>query len=157
MELPKTNQKTRLAHREELEKTVKYAHFYVGFGVVTIAANFNYLRNNYNEVEVFYGMAYCSPKDQWSRRVGREIAFERLLRFDRSGSVFDSHNASQMLTRSLPNVGLMLQRVTFDHLNTHHDYLPNWLKFFIEEGSFYQSDLLFTKTIPYLLPNKNAS
>lgn len=55
----------------EERQQVKYAHFKTETGFMTVAG----LKK---EGFYFYGVALCSPEDNFSRKIGREFAFKKL-------------------------------------------------------------------------------
>lgn len=60
--------------RKEVLGRVRFAHFTLGVGRVTVAAA------RHDDILV-YGLAFCSPEDQFCRKEGRLRALRRLAAF----------------------------------------------------------------------------
>ena len=62
--------------RVEASKKVRYVHLHCeNGGCVTIAT----VRHPQNPAVGHFGFAYCSPKDQFKKALGRKLAFVRLM------------------------------------------------------------------------------
>lgn len=90
-------------------ETVYYQHFRLGRGHCTFAAQ--YTENSFPAVRV--AVAFCSPKDQFSRKRGRAIATGRLNKL--------MHRITYVCS---PNPALMKKQVT-DFLR-RDAFLPGW-------------------------------
>jgi hypothetical protein len=126
-----SNSLERLKHREELEANVKYGHYSFGEGFITIAARF--IKFTSEKIKVNYGLAFCAPMDtgQWSREIGREIAFKKLLQEERKSYGPDARIYIELES----TIGLTLKNVIEKHFDMFQNKLsPKWIKQAYEDG-----------------------
>jgi hypothetical protein len=113
----------RVAHREMLLKRVAYAHFLVAGGSATIAGF------ERDEGFLVYGIALCSPLDQFSRKQGRRLSFFRLTGRDRG--TIPSSDLSGVFHESPPSPSLTAKLrsalVHHMHFYTRLVFAPQWL------------------------------
>jgi hypothetical protein len=96
------------------ERTIRYIHPKVGDGRATIA---------YEEMEnhdVIVTVAYCSPKDQFTRKIGRAIASGRLVKKNEADFVITYHERP-----SLKQITMDVVSVFFEFTLQHG---PRWAK-----------------------------
>lgn len=67
-------------------ESVRYAHFGLGAGHCTIAYKVDDRRNSKMRT-VHFACSYTSPKDHFSRKIGRSIAYGRLMKHGKVISV----------------------------------------------------------------------
>jgi hypothetical protein len=109
----------------EPKLVTNYMHLHVGMGRVTLALRHKLCAAKGDEVEV--GVAFCSPKDQFNKARGRNIARGRLEQAGNQTMAFQS-NGEEPLKRQLYDIffALMTQTPNKNQTVMHSVDIPRW-------------------------------
>lgn len=112
----------------DAEKKIAYIHAYVGDGRVTAAFEMPPKDKRSEARQVNYAVAYCSPKDNFSRERGRLIAAGRLEKARQQDRQGDYKWVDLLGTVTVPAGGKLTEAVLESILFRIRREGPNWAR-----------------------------